>query len=368
MLANEKLSAYERALVLRTLGLNIYANKGQISNIKNTGYSDKTKSLCINLDTGQVKDFGNRGDIYTGDVFTLVGAILDKDFKETVKYFEDVLRKDLKEDGMTIAENLYGSPKNQKTAKDYKYEESLNFTFWSPRYVQKLQFCQEKLKNIGINKNSNYIENYDMITDKTLIHFGCGYYGWGDFEFGLGKNDSRNKKLRFVFPYETGAMLYRRDGDSKDVCHVKGSKSQYSFFNGRCKFNKDILFICKSPRETMLVWQLLGFMSNVIGVSTGENVKMLFPKQEKTLKNYLMNTNKPEIYVMFDCDNNDAKQTSENFCKLIHEAIGKIAPIRMVDLFSNTGYKDITDLVRDDFYKKDINSLTGAIASAKTIK
>src|SRR5690606_14539662 len=137
------------------------------------------------------------------------------------------------------------------------------------------------------------------------------------------------------------------------------SKPMYSFFNGTASFSKDRLLITKSPREAMLCDLLFGFFCDTIGINTGETVSMLYPLQIKTLQKFMEQSKEPVIYILLDCDTPESYDVSYNLGLLVYEAIGKKAPVKIVNFYKETGEKDITDLIRKGKHKENINLITG---------
>lgn len=347
-LANNNLHPHERAIALNSAGFDLKKTRGQINNIKNIAYDDENPDLCINLNTGMVRDFGNPD--YNGDIINLIGKVLGKNFKETISFIESAIGRNLSQspDGIDDAKTLYGDPvKKELTEKPAK--------FWNKQNWAKMEKCMQVLEKRGIPKGMEYIQDYDGISLETLKKCKCGIYGFDDFEFGLSKYDY-NKDLYYVFPYATGAMLYRRTEEGKDVKHIKHSKSKLSFYNiWKEDKRSNVVFLMKSPRECM------NFMHyntdfKVIGLVTGEEIGSLNVKQQNQLRSILSDS-KSDIYCIFDCDNPDAYEKSLKSCQEISKTIGDLALVRLVNIHRNTKgkYKDFTDLVQKSMKKKSWN-------------
>lgn len=342
-LVNLKLSPEDRAFLLRSVGFNVNKNSGQVNGIKNICYKDTNPNLSINLNTGLVKDFGNSD--YNGDIITLISKAIGKDFKETVKFMGHKLKKDLFSagaDGMSTAEELYQMP-----------EEEVNLDFWNKDNWNRMLKCQEVIHKRGIPKGMEYIINYDGITLETLIKNKCGIYGYGDFSFGL-TNTKYNSDLWFIMPFKTGALLYRRDENGKQLRNIKGSKPSESFFN----INKDddkysIIYLMKSPREAMNLSQ---YCLKAIGLISGENVRNITDHQLEQL-NSIMDEKDCIINCVFDCDTPSAYDNAIIACKTVEEALDGKAVVSLVNIHkaSNGKFKDFTDIVQYSIKKTKWN-------------
>lgn len=73
-----------------------------------------------------------------------------------------------------------------------------------------------------------------------------------------------------VFPYITGAQLYRRENGEKRICAIEGSRPKDCFFRKELLKGHKRLIIAKSPREAMLYYQEMGNTYDVISISSGE--------------------------------------------------------------------------------------------------
>jgi len=377
-LLNDKLTPIERAEVLRQAGFNVKKDRGQINNIKNICYEDTQGDLCINLDTGQVNDFGDHR--YSGDIFTLLEKALNKDFKGVVEFIEDTIRRDLsdKMDGKNQSGAMYSgsSHKVKKKQEEIKNKKNEPVQFWDKKKWVKMEKCQEVLEKRGIVDSMDYIQNYDGIGKQVLLDCNCGIYGFNDYEFGLSKKDY-NSSAFFIFPYASGAMLYRRTEDGKDVRHIKGSSVKDSFFNvGKNEEKHNAIFIMKSPRECMNFMQYCTD-HKVIGLAQGENVKELTIRQKKQILK-LVDQGECSIQCVLDCDDPDAYENSLIFCQLVNEVVENRATVHLVNLhrFSEGKFKDFTDIVQyamkkgewnfEDTYKKLDDKSGKIIANAVT--
>lgn len=349
---NDELTSLERAELLRSVGFNINKERGQVNGIKNICYEDTQGDLCIDLDTGKVNDFGD--PYYSGDVVFLLKEVLGCDFEGVKSYIGQQTGRDFSQgeankfSGKNNARNLYGKTKksdrknegnNSKSKKRSRPE-----SFWTTKKWKRMMECQENLED-GIPDGHEYITDYDGITLEQLMETGCGFYKFKDYEFGLSGFDY-NELEYFVFPYKTGAMLYRRSEDGKDVKHVKNSKSKNSFFNVRKDDEKsNIIFVMKSPREAMN-FGMYTTDWKVIGINSGENIQELNGYQEEQIKQIASPGGL--IYVCMDCDNPDAYEFALMFSQSINKALEDRVGVRLINIHkhSNGDHKDITDIVQ----------------------
>lgn len=362
---NNKLTPGERANLLRSLGFKIRRNRGQINNIKNINYDDKNPDLCINLDTGQIRDFGN--EKYSGDIVNLISLTIDRDFTETVKYMEKTLNRTLfGNDGLHQAKALYGDSDNRV---DESPKEPVKF--WNSNNWKRMQKCRKVLADRGIPKGMEYIQDYDGISLETLLEMRCGLYGFGDFEFGMSGKDY-NKDLFYIFPYASGAMLYRRENGKKVVRNIKGCAADDSFFNvDKDEKKHDVVFVMKSPRECMNFRQYATDWK-VIGIIAGETLRSLTVRQ----RNQLDSVVKPGgiVNIVVDCNNTEALENMLIIGKVFSEYLKDRAMVYGVNIYkySDKKFKDFTDLVQysmaqgcwftfDDF--SDLDPETGSIIS-----
>lgn len=377
MSINDKIYPHERAQILRSLGFKIRKNKGQINSIKNINYDDKNGDLCINLDTGQVNDFGNTD--YSGDFIHLVSLTINKDFKETVKYIESKTRRRLFPDGKENVEMLYGGdviPEKRQVKKD-------TGPFWNANNWPKMKKCQEVLEKRGIPKGMEYIMEYDGISLDKLKEMNCGLYGFDDFEFGM-SDKSWNKDLYFIFPYATGAMLYRRDDNGKQVRNITGSNSGDSFFNVKKKEKKhNVVFLMKSPREVMS-FSMYCTDWKIIGLIAGEGLRELSDKQKEQLDSIIID-GESIVNVMLDCNDPDSYENSLIVCRILNDYLEGRAIVNLINLHRSFKgkIKDFTDIVqiarrkghwdksKEDYLTLDEDSskqLTKAITEAQTTR
>lgn len=383
MSVNNKLSPLERSIILQKLGFRIDKTRGRVRT-RNIDYNDTNPDLVVDLTNGLIKDFGD--SYYDGDFIDFVGKVTKKSFIEVVRYCESITGKKLLDgnmegNGMEAMDALYSDniDKESIPAKEEQRE------FWDSDKKKALLKCIEVLKKRGIPEKMEYIETYDGIDKETLLKFGCGIYGFKDFDFGLSRNDYSHD-IFFVFPYRTGAMLYRRGENGKVIRHIKGSISKGSFFGVPKPIKKSsILFIQKSPRECMSFTRFVyGLNANVIGIATGEEVIEITKTQKDQLVSILRD-NGSCVYVTTDCDNPKSYEKTLVFCKVLSDSIGDIATVHLVNIHKEFKgkMKDFTDIVQkseksgviglaeNGFFqlKEDISKqLTTAIEKSEAIK
>lgn len=350
---NDKLTSLERAELLRSAGFNINKDRGQINGIKNICYEDTQPDLCISLDTGKVNDFGD--PYYSGDVVFLLKEALNCDFEGVKSYIKQETGREFGEEigvsGKGNARSLYGDPRESRgrnEGTDNKEEKGNRpKTFWKKRKWKRMKKCQDELEENGIPGGHKYIKKYDGISLDKLIEMGCGFYSYKDFEFGL-SNYNYNENDYFIFPYKTGAMLYRRNEDGKDVKHIKASKSKHSLFNVKKDDGEnEIVFIMKSPREAMN-FGMYATDYKVVGLNSGENVygDEITDLQSEQVNQIVQNGG--EVYVCLDCDDPDSYEFALLFCQKINELLNYKATVKLMNIHKKSGgeYKDITDVVQ----------------------
>ncbi len=190
---------------------------------------------------------------------------------------------------------------------------------------------------------------YDRLTIETLIEFGVGII-------------EMNGEDWLLFPYPTGTQLYRRENGVKQIISIKGSKPSQSFYGFNESASHSTLIIAKSPRETMLLHQLIGDSVKVIGLASGET-GTLTEKQEQYLREALKGID--SIYVLLDTDNTNSKSISMSLASNIRKNHPQDVFHVDISLHSNNAYKDITDAIRDG---KDSEYVTELLHSAENIK
>lgn len=361
MLINEKLSAGERASVLRKVGFEINRNSGQVTGLKNIAYDDQNPDLSINLDTGFVRDFGDSE--YNGDIINLISKVINKDFNKTVDFISEIIGRDLREmDGLEKADLLYNTGEGARAQKPKK----TRVKFWNKKKWNAMVKCHNVLKEKGIPESMKFIQEYDGISLDKLIEMNCGIYGFKDFEFGLSGKSYSNVPF-FVFPYKTGAMLYRRNEDGrkffdkdlppgKEVRNVKGSHTNESFFNiEKEERERSCLFVMKSPREC-LSFSKYNPDFKTISIVTGEEIGSISDYQKEQVDSFL-NKKKSAIYLFFDCDNPDAYDKSLKSAKEFSKAFS-YSLVYLVNIYKYTEgkCKDFTDLIQRSKKEWDVNS------------
>jgi len=221
--------------------------------------------------------------------------------------------------------------------------------FWTQK--RKSQHKADKQK-LAAESNHSLIKSafeYDGLMIETLQEFRAGLTNeWG--------------KDWLAFPYETGIQLYRREKGKKIIRSVEGSKPKNSFFCKQENDRKNIAIIAKSPRETMLLDQLIGKKATIIGLCSGE-MDTLSNKQEQYLRGALKGIN--SVYVFLDTETQTAKSISMTLSSNISKITNKEVYQADISKLSNGKYKDITDAVQDGM---DEEYVFKVIENADTIK
>lgn len=307
-------------ITLRSLGLSFDENqaneKGEIQ-VSAPYRTDRNPSLSINLNDGVWYDHGiGEG----GDIYKLVMKTNGISFSEAKEFV----------DGK-------GTAKKFQTRKPKYYEDLNNGPFWTEGRKQTLVAAQERLNNATDSKVLQDLRNYDGITKETLQHSDCGLIDWN---FGDGEKEA------LLSPYPTGAQVYARDENRKQIRMFTGSKPAESFSGaGQIQGKKDLL-ITKSPRERKLAFQELRDSFDVIGINSGETDK-LSDEQTAFLKakaHYYK-----RVFVCFDRDTVPAEEIAFGFARKVCDAIANYnRDIRLINIeaLGGSNCKDLTDLVK----------------------
>jgi|TARA_R100000388_G_scaffold95026_2_gene85751 hypothetical protein len=187
-------------------------------------------------------------------------------------------------------------------------------------------------------------KKYDQLEYNTLVKFNAGIINIWGYDW-------------LLFKYNTGAQLYRRENNKKVIRAVTDSKPAESFFGLENLNPHHKLIVAKSPREAMLLDQLMGDEYSVLGLASGE-VGTLSSAQKKCLELVLPSIQK--IYVFMDTnDINSLKISSmltEDISKLTNKATRQIDITRS----SEGKFKDVTDAIRNGegkaFIQKSMNN------------
>ena len=202
--------------------------------------------------------------------------------------------------------------------------------FWADERRKMLQVAQERLKDEPDHALLAMIRTRDGIEAVTLERFGCGIL-------------TQYGRDWLVFPYPTGAQLYRREGGRKAISSVKGSAVKPSFFGETKLTGETELYIAKSAREAMLLWQEFGLI-DVLGLPGGEKPE-LSVTQAAMLR--AIASGYESIRTILDTDTDAARATAEAFARAVAAVVHPVA-LGMVDVTTATGgeHKDLTDVFR----------------------
>lgn len=225
--------------------------------------------------------------------------------------------------------------------KQPEYFGDLKSPYWTEGRKATLARAQQRLADASGCKILNDLISYDGISKETLQHFECGLVDW---EF---IPDQPVEAL--LIPYPTGAQLYARGDNGKQIQMFTGSKPADSFFGAsKLQGNKELL-ICKSPREAMLAHQELGDRFDVLGISSGETYKLTEP--QVAFLNAKARYYK-RVFVAFDRDTIPAEEIAFGFARKVCDAIGSLKrDIRLCNVGKLTGNqcKDLTDLFNSSY-------------------
>jgi len=317
---SEQLSPDDILELVRKLGIKMSCTSEAewVNNIHSPLREDKKPSFGFNVQTGAWKDHGT-GE--TGDIITLIERVRGIDRKGAIAW---VNRR------IELPPKL---PKNGSAEKQTANEEVV----WTMEFREKFKQGHLAIKERKGHPLLKAANDYDCLEPETLFKFHCALMEeWG------------NEWL--MFPYPTGFQLYRRQEGNKVIRAIKGSKPGLSFF-GTTHKDKDTLFIAKSPRETMLLWQLYREHADVIGLCSGE-VGSLSEEQSSILARLIQKSSLAAIYVWLDCDTETADRISNDFTAAVQEVaseVGFSGAIKRVNLheFTDGRIKDISEYIRE---------------------
>lgn len=308
-------------ITLRQLGLAVDESKANAQReitIRAPYRKDDVASLSINLETGVWYDHGT---IEGGNIYQLVMKIMNLSFPEAQAFVDG------KSSGKTFI------------PKQPLYDSGYSHPFWTEAQKQILKEAQDRLKNADGTELLEKVMSYDGIRKETLVTFGCGILEW---------NFNGERKEALLIPYPSGAQVYARDSDGKQMAMLKGSKPAESFMGTDQLSRKNPLIIGKSPRETMLLYQELGATFEVLGTCSGENDK-LHDKQVALLKEKANNWK--TVFVCRDRDTESAEKLAFGFTRKVCDVIGDFKrDIRLCNIGKLTGNqcKDVTDLLKSE--------------------
>lgn len=299
--------------VLRAIGVEAIgrsADEGWTT-IKSPLREECSPSFGFNRKTGAWTDHGT-GE--KGDIVTLVKLLKNFDDREALHWITEQTGIDPQQNGRVCR------PKKQPESA------------WTSEKMELIRSGQEKIRNTPDHALLKQVKRYDCIEPETLEKFGCGIINlWGhDW---------------LAFPYETGCQLYRRDESGKVIRSIKGSVPADSWFGIKRAPGNNPLLIAKSPRETMLLSQLIGDRVDVIGVCTGEQGNMTDTLRAK-LQVQISKRNYSRVVVLLDGDTDQAREIAQQFAGAVREAVGIDVRLVNVHSYSSGKYKDVTDMIR----------------------
>ncbi|HKK45647.1 MAG TPA: DUF3987 domain-containing protein [Balneolaceae bacterium] len=316
---SEELTPHDIETVLHRLGIE---PKGRTDSngwttIKSPLRDERNPSFGLNLQTGAWRDHATDE---SGDLITLAERIQNMDTKQAIGWIKEQT---------DLSGVLYSPPKNGS----YNPKPKKSEKFWTDDKINSLSEAQKRLKENPKHPVIEQAKSYDCLTLETLQFFGCGLI-------------EKWKKEWLAFPYKTGCQLYRRE-DGKIIRSLKGSSPGESFYGSRkTNGDKPALFIAKSPRECMLLYQLYGNRADVIGLATGEQGNISI-KQIQWLKTQISASDYGKIITLLDCDSEAALITAQSLATEIKELVGNVdASYVNLDKASEGEFKDITDCVQ----------------------
>ncbi|WP_185958193.1 DUF3987 domain-containing protein [Fodinibius sediminis] len=279
---------------------------------------EKKASFGLNLQTGAWKDHGTDE---SGDLINLVEHVHNWETAQAINFVKEV----------SLTSSFTGSngSSTPKSPKDAQLTRDTNF--WTSKNRDALKKAQEKLTAATDHPLLETINSYDGIKLDTLVHFGVGIiHKW--------------KRDWLLFPYDSGAQLYRREAGDKQIRSLKGSRPGASFF-GKTKVRGkgEDLMIAKSPREAMLLHQLYPDRADTVGLVTGEQ-GTLSASQKDWIKQIVSTHSYKCVIVVIDCDTKGAHRIAQKLCKSVSNVLAS-TPVALVNISKATGgkFKDVTD-------------------------
>jgi len=314
---------FKTEFMIRQLGLAVDKSKanddGWIT-ISAPHRNDKNPSFSLNLESGGWKDNATG---QTGNIYDLVRLIYPSMSFKDAKDFVDGKR-------------AFKKPK----PKDPEYYTGFTSPFWSDENKQMLKRAQERLEKAAGNKLLREIESYDGLTKETMVLFGCGII---DYSF------TGEKVEAILIPYPTGAQIYARGPQGKLIRMLPGSKPSDSFIGADQLSRNKKLVIVKSPREFMLVKQVLGNTCDVIGICSGETDKL--SEQQKAILMAIA-LYYDCVFVSLDRDTLPAEEIAFGFARKVCDVIGtnkRIIWLCNIGKLTGNKCKDLTDLCKSNY-------------------
>lgn len=346
MNVSSQLSSSDVSSILNVLGVNI-KGVGWKTISSPLRDDDKNPSFSLNLETGAWRDHATG---MTGDLVNLVSATKKITLKEACKW---IMKQS------NLSSDLY----NLSTIEQEPVIKKISNQFWTDDRLDIINAGVQRLKSQPNHQLLVIAKEYDSIQPDTFEYFGCGI---------VDKYYKDQKIITWLaFPYATGCQLYKRNG-SKIIRFLKGSKPNKSFFGTEQIKGLKTLFITKSPRETMLLFQEYSSHADVIGLASGEQGG-ISKEQIAVLKSQILISNYSEVYTFLDCDNLKAYQTAKQFALAIKDVAVKAkfkGTIKLVNIHVATGgtYKDVSDCFRDGMDSKTFQTLLNDAESITNIK
>lgn len=308
-------------ITLRQLGLAVDESKANAQKeitIRAPYRNDDVASLSINLDSGLWCDHGtNEG----GNIYQLVMKTMKLSFPEAKAFV----------DGNQLSKTF--KPKQPL------YDSGYIHPFWTKVHKQILKEAQDRLKKADGTELLDMVASYDGIRKETLITFGCGIMDW---------NFNGERKEAILIPYPSGAQVYARGNEGKQMAMLKGSKPSESFIGTDQLSRKKQLIIAKSPREAMLIEQELGSTFDVLGTCSGENDK-LHDKLVALLDDRAKYWN--SVFICRDRDTVPAEKLAYSYSRKVCDRIGDYKrDVRLCNIGKLTGNqcKDVTDVLKSE--------------------
>lgn len=311
---------------LRALDFNINDDSKEWINISSPiRDGDKNPSFCINLDTGYWEDKGGNKD--SGFLPELVRRLLHiYDDKSLAEWFDNVLhRKPIPKINVTSSEN-----KSKEILIDDLPSIPLSEIKGARRFDLSGFYDVTTIPDLSL---LDEIRNHDGISVETLSKFEC-------------KISQQKHGFELLIPYPTGVQRYWRENNDRKILSFENSKTQESFAGVSLISGRDKLLITKSPRETMLAYQIYKDECDVLGLCGSERSELSID-QLAIIKAALPNLK--QIITALDSDTDSAKRIAEGFADNIKAFVGDECQVSRLDIssISSGKAKDLADIYRD---------------------
>ncbi|MEL7834851.1 DUF3987 domain-containing protein [Fodinibius sp. Rm-B-1B1-1] len=331
MSISEKLYPNEVKTILTTiLNLNISPNGSEQQTILSPLRDEQNPSFSINIKTGYWTDHGTNE---SGDIITLLRKILNISFYKAVKKIEPVVGRQL----LNLVDQTNTKYANIQTSNYSNGHTDDQLSKDIDELIAELpnENDRNRLTNEPHHPLLKQLSSYDLISKETLERFNCGIKTQWDKDW-------------LSIPYPTGMQLYRRENGEKVIRMMKGSKPKDSWFGTGQLTGKSILFICKSPREAMMLSERYSDVIDVISIASGE-IPEMSDKQANDLKRIVKHVH--TIKILFDCDTNSVKQTAHSFTQHVNRSVtNNNVNVELVNIskLTNNKCKDITDYFKQE--------------------